>query len=231
MSDDIKARCARCPYMNAEKICRNPAAGKHPENCCSVAYAETLAQAQSGYENYMKFAAEASRQEISCYAPSFYNPGANMPLKPRIVETIEFCRRMGYKRIGLAFCGGLQKEAAVLARLMEAAGLEVASVMCKAGGRDKTCLGLAPDEKINKAAAHESMCNPIGQAAVLNAAGTEFNVVLGLCVGHDSLFLKHSDALCTVIAVKDRVTGHNPLAALYTCESYYRYMRQPKEDT
>jgi uncharacterized metal-binding protein len=44
--------------------------------------------------------------------------------------------------------------------------------------------------------------------------------MLGLCVGHDSLFLKHIKGYATVFAVKDRVTGHNPMAALYTVRSY-----------
>ena len=70
------------------------------------------------------------------------------------------------------------------------------------------------------------MCNPLLQAEVLNQEKTEFNVVLGLCVGHDSLFLKKSDALCTVLAAKDRVTGHNPLAALYTLHSYYQKLKK-----
>ena len=66
------------------------------------------------------------------------------------------------------------------------------------------------------------MCNPIAQAFVLNDEQTEFNIVMGLCVGHDSLFLKYSNAPCTVLAAKDRLPGHNPLAAIYTIDSYYR---------
>jgi uncharacterized metal-binding protein len=69
------------------------------------------------------------------------------------------------------------------------------------------------------------MCNPVAQAYVLNEAKTDFNVVMGLCVGHDSLFLKHSDALCTVLAAKDRLLGHNPLAAIYTVDTYYRALK------
>ena len=60
------------------------------------------------------------------------------------------------------------------------------------------------------------------QAKLLNAAKTDFNVVIGLCVGHDSLFYKYSDALCTTLVTKDRVLGHNPAAALYQTESYYK---------
>lgn len=65
------------------------------------------------------------------------------------------------------------------------------------------------------------MCNPILQAQDLNAAGTELNVVVGLCVGHDSLFYKYAEAPTTTLITKDRVLGHNPAAALYTAKTYY----------
>jgi uncharacterized metal-binding protein len=71
---------------------------------------------------------------------------------------------------------------------------------------------------------HESMCNPIAQAMIVNDAKVEFNVLLGLCVGHDSLFFKYAKAPTTVLAVKDRVTGHNPLAAIYLSGSYYGWI-------
>ena len=34
------------------------------------------------------------------------------------------------------------------------------------------------------------MCNPILQAEKLNEQQTDVNIVMGLCVGHDSLFLQ-----------------------------------------
>jgi uncharacterized metal-binding protein len=70
------------------------------------------------------------------------------------------------------------------------------------------------------------MCNPVGQAALLAQAGAEFNVVIGLCVGHDSMFFMHSKVPATVLVVKDRVLGHNPVAALYTTHSYYRRLTE-----
>ena len=103
-------------------------------------------------------------------------------------------------------------------------GLDVVSVICKVGGVDKSRVGITDGEKLNLGG-HESMCNPIAQAELLNSEKTEFNVLLGLCVGHDSLFLKYSEACCTVLAVKDRVLGHNPLAAVYTCDSYNKYIK------
>jgi uncharacterized metal-binding protein len=53
------------------------------------------------------------------------------------------------------------------------------------------------------------------QAEVLNSAETGFNIILGLCVGHDMLFTLASKAPVTTLIAKDRVTGHNPLASLY----------------
>ena len=50
----------------------------------------------------------------------------------------------------------------------------------------------------------------------------EFNILLGLCVGHDTLAIKYMDAPCTVLAVKDRVTGHNPIQAIYMANGYYK---------
>jgi uncharacterized metal-binding protein len=47
------------------------------------------------------------------------------------------------------------------------------------------------------------------------------NILLGLCVGDDTLFIKHSKAPVTVLAVKDRVLAHNPLGALYTARNMY----------
>ena len=70
------------------------------------------------------------------------------------------------------------------------------------------------------------MCNPILQAKLLNEAKTDLNLVVGLCVGHDSLFYKYSEALTTTVVTKDRVLGHNPAAALYTAESYYKRLME-----
>ena len=60
------------------------------------------------------------------------------------------------------------------------------------------------------------------QAEVLNQAETDFNVVIGLCVGHDSLFYKYSKALVTTLVAKDRVLAQNPVGALYQAKAYYK---------
>lgn len=136
----------------------------------------------------------------------------------RVQEIMEFAQKINARRIGIANCIGLINEARIFARILQANGFEAYSVICKVAGQAKSSVGI-PAECENIGAA---MCNPILQARLLNEAKTDLNVVIGLCVGHDSLFYKYSDAYVTTLVTKDRVTGNNPAAALYTAQSYYR---------
>lgn len=139
----------------------------------------------------------------------------------RLRETIEFCKSMKYQRLGLAFCRGLRKEASVIARILCGHTFEVHSISCKNGGIPKEAVGISSEDKISPDA-FEPMCNPIAQAMLLNEAETEFNILVGLCVGHDSLFMKHSNAMVTTLITKDRVLAHNPVGAVYCAEGYYK---------
>jgi len=135
----------------------------------------------------------------------------------RVEEIMEFARRMGFRRIGIATCVGLLAEARTAARIFRKAGFEVYGVACKVGAQPKTAIGIPEHcQKVGK-----NMCNPILQAKLLNRAKVDLNVVIGLCVGHDSLFYKYAEALTTTLVTKDRVLGHNPAAALYQAEAYY----------
>ena len=87
-------------------------------------------------------------------------------------------------------------------------GFTVNSVVCKNGSIPKEFLRIQEQEKL-RPNTYEPMCNPIGQAMALNKSQTDLNIILGLCVGHDTLFIKYSQAPVTVLAVKDRVLGHN----------------------
>lgn len=136
----------------------------------------------------------------------------------RVQEIMEFARKINARKIGIANCIGLINEARIFARILRANGFEVYSVICKVAGKPKSSVGIpAVCENIGAA-----MCNPILQARLLNNAQTDLNVVIGLCVGHDSLFYKYSDAYVTTLVTKDRVTGNNPAATLYTAQSYYK---------
>lgn len=141
----------------------------------------------------------------------------------RVEELIEFAKRMGYMKIGIATCVGLIEESRILARILRKNGFEVYGAVCKIGSFLKKDVGVAEEDMTRTGAV---MCNPIMQAEVLNQAETDFNVVMGLCVGHDSLFYKYSKALVTTLVAKDRVLAHNPVGALYQAKAYYRKLTQ-----
>lgn len=145
----------------------------------------------------------------------------------RVEDTIEFAKRMGVHRIGIATCVGLLSESRTLAKILRKKGFDVYGVCCKVGSVCKTRLGIT-EEQLASFKSGRIMCNPVLQAKLLNDAETELNIIMGLCVGHDSLFIKYSDALCTSLVVKDRVLGNNPVAALYTVNSYYKKLLQPQ---
>lgn len=137
----------------------------------------------------------------------------------RVEETIAFARRIGATRIGIATCLGLIEETRTLVKILRLAGFETFSALCKVGSVDKTEIGIPEEMKI-KCGGFEASCNPVLQARLLNREQTGLNIIMGLCVGHDSLFAKHSDAPVTTLVVKDRILGHNPVVALYTTQSY-----------
>lgn len=220
--------CASCDLDRDWRICMRED-GIGSKRCPTLTHKQVLNDANQEYEQSEigEFARQASIQEGECYANRHQRPYIMQPTKTRIVEICEFAKKMGYKRLGLAFCIGFINEAAVVEEILNANGFEVVSVLCKAGRTSKEKIGIEDEEKIFQGT-DESMCNPIYQAKVLNHEKAEFNILLGLCVGHDSLLFKFAEAPTTVLAVKDRVTGHNPLAAVYLSPSYYRKLKHPE---
>jgi uncharacterized metal-binding protein len=219
--------CADCELEIRKKICLTEE-GVGSKGCPTLTHKGVLIEANKEYEvpEIGEFAHQASVQEAECYANRHQRPYVMQPTKTRIVEVCEFAKKMGYKRLGLVFCIGLTNEASVVNDILRTHGFEVVSVVCKAGRTSKEIIGIEEKDKIFQGT-DEAMCNPIFQAKLLNHEKTEFNILLGLCVGHDSLFLKYAEAPNTVLAVKDRVTGHNPLAAIYLSESYYQKLKKP----
>lgn len=227
MADVKEPSCAVCGYHLLQRACFI-ATGKGPDNCPTLAAEEIIREANQEYlkPDIREFARLASVQEGECYLDRDRQPYVPHCGKPRIQETCEFARKIGAKKLGLAFCIGLAQEARLVHDIFRRQGFEVVSVVCKVGRQSKEkALGIKDQEKI-MIGTDEAACNPILQAQILNRAGTDLNVLLGLCVGHDSLFLKYATAYTTVLAVKDRVTGHNPLAAVYNSQSYYMFINR-----
>ena len=213
------ANCAKCPGP----VCNSPAWQEGPENCPTKIKPHVIKKATEKCfsSEFHEYALKASKQEGSCYMNLPHAPKSISPTKSRLEEIMEFAKRLGYKRLGVAYCGGVQFEASLLVPILENRGFEVVSVCCKCGSVPKEELGIEDWEKVQPGG-FEAMCHPIAQAEILNDANTELNIMLCLCVGHDALFLKNSKAPCTVLAAKDRVFGHAPLMALYQSKSYHR---------
>jgi uncharacterized metal-binding protein len=202
--------CAYCPP--AVRACRQGEAEERgPGFCPSHVDPETQAHARAAYDDpeTRRTARESSVVEAEGYCRW-----------TRVEEIVQFAKRMGFRKIGIANCISFVDHAYVLSGILESHGFEVVSVACKNGNIPKEELGIADHEKI-RPGQFEPLCNPVSQAELLNAHGCELNVVMGLCVGHDSLFFKHAQGLTTVLVAKDRVLGHNPVMALHLADTYY----------
>lgn len=206
---DCTHSCVDCATLKCGTL-----EGSYPEFCLTTHMdEEVLDEAMACYED------DTTRQVMLAAAEVEYEYYGKYT---RVEEIAEFARLMGAKKLGIATCVGLLKESRILANLLRKKGFGVFGIACKAGTQKKTSLGIP--EKCE--AVGVNICNPILQAKLLNKAGTDLNIVVGLCVGHDSLFYKHSDALVTTAIVKDRVLGHNPAAALYTIDSFYKRLKE-----
>lgn len=134
----------------------------------------------------------------------------------RLAEVVYFAMEMGYTRLGVAFCMDLLEPAAVLTRVLRRF-FEVVPVCCKVRGipREESL----PPERAADPSSHDSgatTCDPVSQAAVLNAAHTDLNLLVGLCVGVDGIVSRESHAPTTTVFVKDKSLANNPIGAVYS---------------
>ena len=235
MSEETSVTCSKCSTVWKNHGTTNcwsgdPAsAPPKPGNCPSDTYDEVVQQSFAEYcgdSEDARIAFVAARVEGLCYQPVPGSDAVNARWT-RVEDTIAFAQLMGYKKIGMATCIGLLDESERLAKILTAQGFEPVSVCCKAGSIDKMELGLAETDKV-RPNTFEPACNPIAQAEICNRMGTDMNIIVGLCVGHDMLFNKHSKAPVTTLIVKDRVTGHNPIAVLYGQNFYYKRLQKQK---
>jgi uncharacterized metal-binding protein len=202
--------CAYCPPT--VRACRQGETQQRgPGFCPTNVDGESIAAARAEYDDpeVRRIAKASAEVEAEGYCEW-----------TRVEEICVFARKMGYRKLGIATCISFVDHARTLSAVFESHGFETASAACKNGEVAKEEIGLRDDQKI-RPGGHESMCNPVSQAGLLNRAGCDFNVVLGLCVGHDSLFFRYSDAPATVLVTKDRVLAHNPIGALQLADSYY----------
>ena len=205
MSNKNKLSCSECFLLNCYR---------HDKHFPGFCLTETIepGKIQKTKEQYTGKEADLAR--IAAVVEGTYYGKLT-----RVEEAVAFAYRINAQKIGIASCIGLIEETRILTKILRTAGFETFTVLCKVGSIDKTEMGVPEELKLSRGS-FEASCNPILQAQLLNEEKTDFNVVMGLCIGHDSLFFRHSEAPATVLVVKDRVTGHNPAAALYTAKFY-----------
>ena len=206
---DIKRSCIDCGTTNC-----NLQDSVYPDFCLTTGMDEkVLTRAMAAYD-------DPEDRKISQVSASVEHDGYMQ--WTRVEELMVFSERMGYKKLGIATCVGLIRESRTLAQILRNHGFEVYGVACKCGVQKKASVGCDPScDELGP-----NMCNPVLQAELLNEEGTDFNVTMGLCVGHDSLFYKHSKAPVTTLVAKDRVLAHNPCAALYQADAYYKRLKK-----
>lgn len=206
--------CADCP-STVRACAKGEAQVRGPGFCPSKIDPQTQAAARDAYDDpeVARMARTAALIESEGYCRW-----------PRALEIVEFAKRMGYQRIGIASCVGLLDLAGVFSDILKSHGFTVISVCCKNGSIPKEEIGVEDAQKV-RPGGFEAACNPVAQAELLNAHGAELNVVIGLCVGHDTLFYRYAKAPTTTLVTKDRVLGHNPAAALMLADTgYYSYL-------
>lgn len=120
----------------------------------------------------------------------------------RVNELMEFAKNSGIKKIGIAHCVGMTREAENLKQRLESNQFEVHTVHCKYGK-------VPASEILEDESAKGTSCNPAGQAQYLADNNTELNVSFGLCMGHDILFNMKSKVPTTTLIVKDREHKHH----------------------
>jgi len=184
--------------------CKNKKCSSEGKDCTKIS--QKIIEKYKNDKNILKMGQIASQIEKDHYMKN-----------PRIVEIIQFSKKMSYTHLGIAFCIGMEDEAETLAKILKKY-FKVSSVCCKVCGIEKEELGFAK----MKEKKYESMCNPVGQAEILNEVGTDLNLIVGLCIGHDILFTQNCKAPVSTFIVKDRVLGHNPAVSLYS--KYYKQL-------
>jgi uncharacterized metal-binding protein len=214
MSAPTDATCSECGLLNCYRRDK-----RFPDFCLTEsadrALVEHATAVYRGDELEARMARAAAEVEGTYYGKL-----------TRVEEIIAFANRIGAKRIGIATCIGLIEETRIFVKILKAHDLKSFTVLCKVGSVDKCDVGIPDSLKVKKGS-FEAICNPVLQAELLNQQKTNLNVIVGLCVGHDSLFIKHAIAPVTTLITKDRVTGHNPAVALYTSGFYYQRLLHP----
>lgn len=206
--------CDTCKVYECMK--REPAMERVPENCPMLdkAFTEAAEKYQDPEVKRIYVAAKMAGEGLR-----------KTRFVPRYRRLIDLCKNMHYHKIGLSYCVHFKKEAEQYAEILRRHGLEVVSMCCTNGALDQKQFGFGDED-----CEYTEACNPIGLAECMNREKVEFNFLMGLCTGQDSLFYKYTDAMTTMLVINDPSTGHTPTKALYLYNSYYDRFFDPNDD-
>ncbi|AKB49619.1 hypothetical protein MSBRW_0366 [Methanosarcina barkeri str. Wiesmoor] len=118
--------------------------------------------------------------------------------RTKLEEIAIYAKSLGYTKIGIAFCIEYEREARLVYDILSRY-FEVFSVCCKVCSFEKASLGI----KKSKYLEYEAVCNPIGQALLLNDDLTNLNIMLGLKTGYEILFAKYSEAPSITLPIEE----------------------------
>ena len=118
--------------------------------------------------------------------------------RTKLEEITIYAKRLGYKKMGLAFCIEYEREARLVYEILSKY-FEVCSVCCKVCSFEKASLKIKKSDDLE----FEAVCNPVGQAMLLNDDLTNLNIMLGLKTGYDVLFAKYSEAPSITLLVQE----------------------------
>ena len=169
---------------------------KAPEQCAAKVHAEVLEQARE----ICRTEGTHARKIWEAFAPLIGTGGAQ---KSRVEHIVDFSRSLGVKRIGIASCLRYIKDASFLQGLFQKEGFQVPAVFCKVGGWQTKDIDIEKNT-------NWIICNPIGQAMILNELGCEIEVTLGLCMGHEMIFNKYAEGYVTNLYVKEKISHERP---------------------
>jgi len=132
-----KTECVKCTKV----VCRGEHLDQAPSNCPIKTRQDAIQRALAEYNKpeVKEFARQASIQEFECYVNL---PEGKTLRNPRVEEVAQFAKKMGYKKLGIAFCGGLGDEAKLLTTILENRGFAVVSVRCTVGDIPKETIGI-----------------------------------------------------------------------------------------
>ncbi|MGD6729877.1 MAG: DUF1847 domain-containing protein [Pleomorphochaeta sp.] len=130
---------------------------------------------------------------------------SNMSLN-RLEQIKAFALEANYKGIGIAYCITFRREAYIIKEYLES-DFQIFTVDCKYGRLSKKELFNENSSRV--------LCNPAGQAQYLNDKNTDLNISIGLCVGHDMIFNRVSNALVTCVYTKDFTNNNDMDQAIY----------------